>query len=238
MKRIGLLGGMSWESTAEYYRLINRETNRILGDLHSSDCAVVSFDFQPIEELQHRGEWSALERILTEGARRLEAAGAEIILLCSNTMHALAGAVQDAVSTRFLHIADPAAGEARRIGAWTVGLMGTRFTMERDFYSSRLETLFGLKVLTPEPDERALIHRIIYRELCMGRFEEASAANLSSITERLKARGAEAVILGCTELPLSVKQEMCDVPLLDTTRLHALEAVRQAIDVECHEPLT
>lgn len=229
MKTIGLLGGMSWESSVEYYRIVNREVARRLGGLHSARCVLLSVDFAPIEELQRAGDWEEAGRLLGEDARRLQTAGAELLLLCSNTMHRVAEAVQAAVDVPLLHLADATGERVRAAGLGTVGLLGTRFTMEEDFYRGRLERRHGLRVLVPGRADRELVHRVIYEELVLGRVEEVSRREYRRIVEELAERGAEGVILGCTEIPLLLRDDDGPVPLFDTTRIHAEEAVRLAL---------
>jgi len=228
MKTIGLLGGMSWESTELYYRLINEETRRILGGLHSAKIAMVSVDFQEIEKLQHAGNWDATAGILAENARQIEAAGADFLLICTNTMHKVADQVSAAIDIPLLHLADATAGRIKDSGIGTVGLLGTRFTMEQDFYKGRLEQ-HGLHVLTPAADDRETVHRIIYEELCLGRVEPASRDAYLEIIDKLTEQGAEAVIEGCTEIGMLVKQQHTEVKLFDTTRIHAEQAVAEAL---------
>lgn len=229
MKTIGLLGGMSWESTELYYRLINEETKRALGGLHSAPIVMVSVDFQEIERLQMRGDWDSSARLLSEKARMIESAGADFLLICTNTMHKVADQVADAIGIPLLHIADATAMHVKGSGIRTVGLLGTRFTMEQQFYRGRLEER-GLTVLVPEADDRALVHRVIYEELCLGRINPDSRQEFLRIIDALQSSGAEAVIEGCTEIGLLVRQEHTDVPLFDTTRIHATQAVAQALE--------
>jgi aspartate racemase len=228
MKTIGLLGGMSWESTELYYRLINEETRRLLGGLHSAPIAMVSVDFQEIEQLQEQGDWDAAARLLSEEARRVEAAGAELLLICTNTMHKVADQVADAIGIPLLHIADATAVRVQESGIGTVGLLGTRFTMEQQFYKGRLQEQ-GLTVVVPDTDDRNLVHRTIYDELCLGRVNPESRREFLRIIEALRENGAEAVIEGCTEIGLLVGQEHTSVPLFDTTRIHAHRAVAEAL---------
>ena len=229
MRVIGLIGGMSWESSAEYYRLINRAVRDRLGLLRSAEILMFSVDFGPIEQAQHAGRWDEMGDMLAAAARRLEAGGAECALLCTNTMHKVAGAIEGAVSIPFLHIADPV-GEAARAAGWKkLGLLGTAFTMEQDFISGRLSDRFGLEVITPPAEARAVVHRVIYEELCAGIIRGESLAAYREIVEGLAARGAEAVVLGCTEISLLIRQEHTLVPLLDTTTLHARAAVDFAL---------
>lgn len=229
MKTIGLLGGMSWESTALYYRLINEETRRRLGGLHSARIALVSLDFQEVETLQDQGDWAAAADLLTNAARRVEAAGADILLICTNTMHKVADEVAAAISVPLLHIADATAGRIVEAGVSTVGLLGTRFTMEHEFYKGRLKE-HGIKVLTPPAADRKLIHCVIYEELCLGVTETESRAEFVRIMADLVRRGARAVVAGCTEIGMLVNEEHVDVVLLDTTRIHAEQAVAFALE--------
>ena len=228
MKTIGLLGGMSWESTELYYRWINEETKRALGGLHSAPIAMVSVDFQEIEELQHRGDWAAAAEILARKARQVESAGADFLLICTNTMHKVAEEVESAISIPLLHLADATATRVEESGIKTVGLLGTKFTMEQDFYKGRLEQQ-GLSVLIPSEDDRELIHRIIYHELCLGDVRASSRTECLRIIEQLNAAGAEGVIEGCTEIVMLVQQEHTSIPLFDTTAIHAQEAVVEAL---------
>lgn len=228
MKTIGLLGGMSWESTEHYYRLINEATREALGGLHSAPIAMVSVDFQELEEMQHAGDWAAIGRILADRAAQVEAAGAELLLICTNTMHLVANEISAAVSVPLLHIADATATAVKEAGVSSVGLLGTKFTMEKDFYRGRLAD-HGLDVVVPSQPDRDIVHRIIYEELCLGRIQDDSRAEYLRIIDDLRQRGAEAVIEGCTEIGLLVKQEHTDVPLFDTTTIHAHQAVADAL---------
>jgi aspartate racemase len=228
MKTIGLLGGMSWESTALYYRLINEETKRIRGGLHSAPVVMLSVDFHEIEKFQEQGDWDAAAALLADKARVIESAGADLLLICTNTMHKVAGTVSAAIGIPLLHIADATADRIHGAGIRTVGLLGTRFTMEQEFYRGRLEQS-GLSVLVPDAMDRALVHRVIYEELCMGRVNTESRREFLRIIEALHDSGAEAVIEGCTEIALLVGQEHTAVPLFDTTRIHASQAVTEAL---------
>jgi aspartate racemase len=230
MKTIGLLGGMSWESTASYYRIINEEIKHRLGGLHSAQIVLYSLDFQEIESLQHRGRWEEAADILVEGARRIESAGADFLLICTNTMHKVAGRVESGVGIPLLHIADATGQQIRTRGFAKVALLGTRFTMEQAFYRGRLEERFDLEVLVPDEAERGLVHRVIYDELCLGSIRQASRERFVGIIGGLSDRGAEAVILGCTEIALLVDQKDSPIPLLDTTRIHAIGAVDMALE--------
>ena len=227
---IGMLGGMSWESTAEYYRLANELVRERLGGLHSARLVLASVDFAEIERLQVAGEWDEAGRILAGEAARLEAAGAELLVLCTNTMHKVAGQVQAAVSIPLLHLADTTAAAVRAAGLSTVGLLATGFTMEQDFYRDRLAS-HGLRVLVPEDDDRAEVHRVIYEELCVGVIRGESRQRYREVIERLVAAGAEGIILGCTEIELLVGAGDSAVPVFPTTRLHVEAAVDAALAV-------
>jgi aspartate racemase len=229
MKTIGLLGGMSWESTALYYRLINEGVKRELGGLHSARIAMVSVDFQEIEELQRRNDWATAGRALAEAARQLESAGADFLLICTNTMHKVAPAIQAAIDIPILHIADATARRIQAQGMETIGLLGTNFTMEQGFYKDRLNQVYDLKVLIPPKPDREIVHDVIYNELVLGQVQECSRAEFLRIIEDLQHRGAEGVIEGCTEIVMLVQQQHTEVPLFDTTAIHAEEAVRQAL---------
>jgi aspartate racemase len=228
VKVIGLIGGMSWESTAEYYRLLNTLTRDRLGGLHSARCVLYSVDFAEIERLQVQGRWEEAGEILADAARALERAGAELVLICTNTMHKVADQVAAAVSVPLLHLADATAVAVRAAGVRTVGLLGTAFTMEQDFYRGRLEA-GGLEVLVPGADERAVVHRIIYEELCLGVVRDASREEFQRVIGRLVERGAEGVILGCTEIELLIGERHSPVPVFPTTRLHVEAALRAAL---------
>ncbi|MFB8237038.1 aspartate/glutamate racemase family protein [Kitasatospora purpeofusca] len=228
MKTIGLLGGMSWESTATYYRLLNELTRDRLGGLHSAKCVLYSVDFAEVERLQAAGEWEAAGRLLADAARAVEAAGAELLLICTNTMHKVADQVAGAVSVPLLHLADATAAAVLAAGVTRVGLLGTAFTMEQDFYRDRLAS-HGLDVLVPDPAGRALVHRVIYEELCLGVVREESRAEYRRVIAELVAEGAEGVILGCTEIELLVGPGDSAVPVFPTTRIHAEAAVTAAL---------
>lgn len=229
MKTIGLIGGMSWESSLEYYRIINEEVKKRLGGFHSAQCLMYSVDFSEIEVLQHRGEWEKLAWILSQVAVRLEAGGADFLVLCTNTMHKVAPQIEAAVNIPLLHIADPTAERIKARGYRKIGLLGTRFTMEEDFYRGRLEKKHGLEVLVPEPAEREMVHHVIYYELCDGRLQEESRRKFAAVIEKLAAAGAQGVILGCTEIGLLVKEKDSLLPLFDTTIIHAEAAVEYAL---------
>jgi aspartate racemase len=232
MKTIGLIGGMSWESSAEYYRLINEAIKAELGGLHSAQLLLYSVDFAAIERLQHAGDWDAAGAILADAARRLERGGADALFLCTNTMHKVASTITGAVSIPFVHIADPTATAIRDAGIGTIGLLGTRFTMEQEFYRGRLEEGYGLRVLVPDEADRETVHRVIYDELCLGTIRAESRAEYRAIMARLVDKGAEGIILGCTEITLLVDGTDATVPLFDTTSLHARAAARLAITPE------
>ncbi len=228
MKRIGLLGGMSWESSLEYYRLINELVAARLGGLHSADCLLRSVDFAGIEVLQREGSWEEAGIVLAGEARALEAAGAQLLVLCTNTMHKLAAEIEAALSIPFVHIADTTAEAVRAAGLSTVGLLATAYTMEQDFYVGRLRS-HGLSVLVPDAGDRALVHAVIYDELCRGIVREASREHYRRIMRGLAERGAEGILLGCTEIDLLVGAEDSPVPVFDTTRLHAERAVALSV---------
>ncbi|WP_237061800.1 MULTISPECIES: aspartate/glutamate racemase family protein [Microbulbifer] len=229
MKTIGILGGMSWESTLEYYRLLNQGVREALGGQHSARIALYSVDFAQIEQLQHEGNWEATAEILARAAQGVEAAGADFLLIATNTMHKVADQVQAQVGIPLLHIADATADSLRRHGIGKVGLLGTRFTMEQDFYRERLRQQ-GIEVLVPDEGERELVHRVIYTELCQGRANPDSKVRYLEIIAGLAGRGAEGVILGCTEISLLVQQPDTPVPLFDTTAIHTGRAVAYALD--------
>ena len=229
MKRIGLLGGMSWESSAEYYRLINEATRDRLGGLHSADCLLRSVDFVEVERLQRAGEWGEAGALLAAEASVLEAAGAELLVLCTNTMHKVADAITDAVGIPFVHIADTTAQAVRAQGLETVGLLATAYTMEQDFYVGRLRELHGLEVLVPHEADRRLVHDVIYGELCVGVINDDSRTQYRRIIRELADRGAEGILFGCTEIDLLVGPQDAPVAVFDTTRLHAHRAVDLAL---------
>jgi aspartate racemase len=229
MRTIGLIGGMSWESSAEYYRIVNEGVRDRVGPTASASCLLWSFNFAEIEALQHRGDWDALTARMTQAARALEAGGADVLLICTNTMHRMADAVQAAVSIPLLHIADPTAERISAAGLRTIGLLGTAFTMEQDFYKGRLATRHGLEVIVPDERDRATVHRIIYDELVAGQVRPESRAAFRDVIARLVERGAGGVILGCTEIMLLVGDADSAVPVFDTTALHAAAAVDWAL---------
>lgn len=229
MKTIGLLGGMSWESSIGYYRAINEGVKDSLGGLHSAKIAMYSVDFDPIEKLQHKGDWEGTAKLLTEAALNVEKAGADFLLICTNTMHKVAPQIEEAIKIPLLHIADATAENIVKKGIKTVGLLGTAFTMEQDFYKGRLKDNYGLTVLTPNEADRVIVHHVIYTELCLGKSLSASKTEYLRIIESLAEQGAEAVILGCTEIGMLVEQSDTEIPLLDTTTIHAKKAVEWAI---------
>ncbi len=229
MKTIGLIGGMSWESSIEYYRIINEETKKRLGGLHSSKSVMASVDFAEIETLQHEGRWDEAGRILTKVAQDVERGGADLVVLCTNTMHKVADQMQAGIHIPLLHIADATAERIRAAGLTKIGLLGTRFTMEQGFYKGRLIEKFGLDVLTPDEIEREVVHCVIYDELCLGLIKDESREAYKNIMARLVERGAQGIILGCTEIELLVHDEDASVPLFPTTRIHAEAAVDFAL---------
>ena len=229
MKTIGLIGGMSWESTVPYYRIINETVRERLGGFHSAKLVLYSFDFHEIEQMQSSGAWDESGRMLAQAARSLEAAGADFIVLCTNTMHKVADAIESAVSIPLFHIADPTAQEINKNGLTKVGLLGTRFTMEQDFYRGRLRDQHHLDVLIPDEADRGIVHKIIYDELCMGLVRDGSRMEYRRIIQRLVDQGAQGVILGCTEISMLVGPSDSPVPLFDTTSLHARKAAEYAL---------
>lgn len=230
MKTIGLIGGMSWESTVPYYQHINTRVKQRLGGLHSARLLLYSVDFHDIELLQHADRWDDAGRLLADAARTLETAGADCVVLCTNTMHRVAPAIAAAVAVPLLHIADATAAAVLQRGIRRVGLLGTRFTMEQDFYRCRLQA-HGIEVLIPEARDREMIHAVIYEELCLGIVEPASRAQYREIIERLVGRGAEGIILGCTEIAMLISADDASVELFDTAELHATAAVDFALDI-------
>ena len=230
MKTIGLIGGMSWESSLVYYRLINKDVKARLGGLHSAKCLMYSVDFAEIEPLQHAGRWSEATERMIAVARHVEDGGADFLLLCTNTMHKTADEIDKHVQIPLLHIADATAEAVKRQGVNKVGLLGTEFTMEDDFYRGRLIDKHGLEVIIPKEQQRRTIHRVIYDELCLGKIERRSKEEYRSIMENLIGRGADGIILGCTEIGLLVGNEDSEVPLFDTTRIHAEAAVEYALE--------
>jgi aspartate racemase len=229
MKTIGLIGGMSWESTVPYYQVINRVVGKRLGGLHSAKVALYSVDFDEIEKLQHAGQWDRSGEVLADAARAVRRAGADVIVLCTNTMHKVAAQIEAAVDVPLLHIADATAERVKAAGLSRIGLLGTRFTMEEDFYRGRLERRHGLEVLTPPADGRAQVHGVIYGELCLGHVRGESRSAFQRVVRDLVAREAQGVILGCTEIGLLLRQEDAAVPLFDTATIHAEAAAEYAL---------
>ena len=229
MKTIGLIGGMSWESSIEYYRIINETIKAKLGGHHSAKSVMVSVDFAEIEELQHRGEWDEAAKLLISAAQDAESGGADFVIICTNTMHKLADEVQKQIQIPLLHIADATAQRIKSLGLHQIGLLGTKFTMEEGFYKDRLTEKYGLEVLIPTENEREIIHRVIYDELCLGEINPASKEQYLRIMDHLVENGAEGIILGCTEISLLVGPEDSSVPLFDTTQIHAEAAVDYAL---------
>lgn len=232
MKTIGLIGGMSWESTIPYYRQINETIKERLGGLHSAKIILYSVDFHDVERLQHAGNWEAAGQLLADAARALESAGADFLVLCTNTMHKVGPAIEAAVRIPLFHIADPTAAAIKQAGFSKVGLLGTRFTMEQDFYRDRLRERHGLQVLIPGQEDRDIVHRVIYQELCLGEVVPESRVQYRRIMADLAAQGAEAIILGCTEISLLVSQHDSALPLFDTTGIHARKAAEWALSAD------
>jgi len=228
MKTIGLLGGMSWESSIEYYRIINEVVKQRLGGLHSAQCLMYSVNFAEIEALQHAGDWDALTRQMINAVKRLKAGGADFLVICTNTMHRMADEIEAAAGLPLLHIADATAHAIQTMGLETVGLLGTRFTMEDDFYRGRLQAKHGISVIIPGKRDRETVHHVIYDELVRGKIRAESKAAYQRVIAELAGRGAQGVILGCTEIPLLIHQSDVAVPIFDTTRIHAEAAVEWA----------
>lgn len=228
MKTIGLIGGMSWESTLEYYRIINETIKEKLNKLHSAKIIMYSVDFEEIELLQHKGKWDELGKIMAEIAKTLERAGADFIVICTNTMHKVAQEVEKSVRIPLLHIVDVTAEKIKAQGLKKVALLGTKFTMEDNFYRDRLKK-HGIEAIIPEEEERQIVHDVIFKELCLGEIKESSKEKFKKIIDNLAKKGAEGVILGCTEIPLLIKQEDVGLPIFDTTEIHAKAAVERAI---------
>lgn len=229
MKTIGLIGGMSWESSAEYYRLLNEQVKQRLGGLHSAECLMYSVDFEEIERFQSQGKWEEAGEHLADVARLFEKGGAELIVLCTNTMHKVISSIEEAVSVPVLHIADATAKEIEANHLHTVGLLGTKYTMEQEFYKERIADS-GIEVLIPEAAERDMINQVIFDELCLGEINDSSKVKYQKAIQNLIDRGAEGIILGCTEIGLLIKQEDSEVSLFDTAKIHAVAAVDQALD--------
>lgn len=228
MKTIGLIGGLSWESSLEYYRYINTSIKNRLGGLNSAKCLMHSFNFAEMVELQHNGEWKKATQCMIDAAKTLEAGGANAIVICTNTMHKMADEIEENINIPLIHIADATAMKIQQQGLSTVGLLGTKFTMEQDFYTHRLKH-HGIDVIIPEEDDRQEIHDVIYQELCQGIITERSKEKYLQIIERLKKDGAQGVILGCTEIPLLIQQKDSSIPLFDTTLIHSEAAVEFAL---------
>lgn len=229
MKTIGMIGGMSWESTVSYYQAINQGIKAELGGLHSAKICLYSVDFAEIEALQHQGKWDETAVILSKAAQSVEAGGADCLLICTNTMHKVAPQIEEQITIPILHIADATAEQLLSDGVTKVGLLGTRFTMEQDFYKRRLVDKFGIEVLVPNEGDRDVIHTVIYSELCQGVVSAESRERYLEVVDRLSSQGAQAVILGCTEIALLINQQHTDIPLYDTTKIHADYAVKWAI---------
>ncbi|MFC1696219.1 aspartate/glutamate racemase family protein [Pseudomonadota bacterium] len=229
MKTVGLLGGMSWESTIGYYREINEGVKKALGGLHSAKIAMYSVDFAPIEKFQHEGDWEATATVLTEAAQNIQSAGADFLLICTNTMHIVAPQIEKSIDIPLLHIADATAQVLVQEGIKTVGLLGTAFTMEQDFYKGLLREKYGLDVQIPNEEDRKFVHETIYRELCLGKIQANARTEFLRIIDMLANQGAKGVILGCTEIGMLVSQQDTNVRLFDTTAIHAAKAVEYAI---------
>lgn len=233
MKTVGLLGGMSWESTVGYYQAINQGVKDRLGGLNSAQIVLYSVNFDPIEKLQHEGDWEGASRILSDASKSIEAAGADFLLICTNTMHKLYDDLSASISIPILHIADATAEILKESGITKVGLLGTKFTMEQDFYKDRLQSKHGIEVLVPNDSDRDVVHSVIYNELCLGQIEQSSKSEYLKIIDTLSEKGAQAVILGCTEIGMLVSQADTDVNLVDTTKIHAEQAVQELLRVNC-----
>ncbi len=229
MKTIGLIGGMSWESSLEYYRIINEQVKEKLGGFHSAESLMFSVDFDEIEKLQYQGNWKDAAKIMVDAAKRLEKGGADFVVLCTNTMHKTADDVQNNIKIPLLHITDATAERIKAKGLRKIGLLGTKFTMEEDFYKGRLIKKYGLNVLIPNERDRQIVNDVIYHELCLGKINQSSKSQFIKIIDKFVDNGAEAVILGCTEIPLLIKQKDVKIPLFDTTRIHAEAAVEYAL---------
>jgi aspartate racemase len=228
MKTIGLIGGMSWESSVEYYKIINEEVKGKLGGLHSAKCLLYSVDFDEIEGYQAEGDWASAGKALGEVASSLEKAGAEFIVICTNTMHKVVEAIESKINIPILHIADATANQIKSSNIKTIGLLGTKYTMEQDFYKSRIESK-GINVLVPGKEERENVNKVIYEELCLGQIKQPSKDYYKTVIQQLVDEGAEGIILGCTEIGLLIKPEDSEVPLFNTTVIHAKEAVNTAL---------
>jgi len=235
MQTIGLLGGMSWESTLGYYQTINQLVKDSLGGFHSAKIILNSVDFAQIEKLQQQGNWQATAQILSSEAKNIELAGASFLLICTNTMHKVAPEIAQAINIPVVHIADATAEHIIKQGFTKVALLGTAYTMEQEFYKGRLISHYGLSVITPDEDDRKVVHQVIYNELCLGKICKKSKSDYLTIIEKLTAQGAQAIILGCTEIGLLVKQQDTQTPLVDTTYIHAKKAVELAISLESRQ---
>lgn len=231
MKKIGMLGGMSWESTALYYKQINEEIKKRLGSLHSAKVVIYSVDFDEIEKLQHSGDWDKTAEILSEASKNIQNANADFLLICTNTMHKVAPNIQGKIDIPIVHIADATAKVLQNDGISKVGLLGTAFTMEEDFYKNRITDNFGIDVITPNKEDIKIIHKIIYEELCLGVIKEDSRKEYLRIIEDLNSKGAQGIILGCTEICMLIKDEHTNTKLYDTTTIHANEAVNKALEL-------
>ncbi len=229
MKTIGLIGGMSWESSLVYYELANKLVKEKLGGFHSCSCVMVSVDFAEIEKLQHLGDWKTLDKMMAQAAQRLEAAGADITILCTNTMHLCSEAIISSTTIPFLHIAQATGLEIQKKGLTKVALLGTKFTMEKDFYHKYLYDHFGIEVIVPQEEDRNIVHKIIYGELVQGEIKSESREVYKKIIHKLEKNGAQGVILGCTEIPLLIKSDDVAIPVFDTTTIHATKAVEWAL---------
>ena len=225
MQTIGLIGGMSWESSLEYYRLINEFVKEKLGGMHSAQSLMYSVDFEPIQQLQHKDEWEKLTQMMIQAAKRLEKGGADFIVICTNTMHKMAEALEQNINLPLIHIADATAESIKKQGLKKIGLLGTKFTMEQDFYKGRLAKVHNLEVVVPNEDDKNIVHQIIYEELCMGQITDKSKKAYQQIIQNIQNEGAEGVILGCTEIPLLIKKDDVAIPIFDTTTIHAKKAV-------------
>jgi len=230
MKKIGLIGGMSWESSLEYYKIINETVKQKLGGLHSAECIMYSVDFDEIEKLQHQGKWEELTNIMIKSAQTLEKAGANLIIICTNTMHKMAEEIENNIKIPLLHIVDATAEKIKEKGFKKVGLLGTIYTMEEDFYKNRLIEKHGFEVIIPKSDERKIVNDILFNELCLGEIKETSKEKYKKIIKNLSEKGAEGIILGCTEIPMLINQKDVEIPVFDTTKIHAEFAVDHAIN--------
>lgn len=229
MKTIGLIGGMSWESSAVYYEILNNEVKKLLGGFHSCKSIMISVDFAEIEKLQHNDNWNVLDKIMVSSAKKLELAGADIVILCTNTMHLCSDAIIKNISIPFLHIAEATGNEIVKHKIKKVGLLGTKFTMEKDFYKNILTDDLGIEIIIPTAEERKIVHHIIYNELVHGQIKNDSRKLYQRIIKNLEKKGAEGVILGCTEIPLLIKESDVNIPIFDTTQIHAKKAVEWAV---------